>query len=90
MVGHYQIVTTNLPSRDAVDNKFQHTFDVQTDIKIRRLNSRGQELSDHMLNLMNICVNLLPSVLMNVFPSRDAVDEQFQRTLDAHIDYLTS
>ena len=40
------------PSRDAVDDQFQHTLDVKTEITIQYLNSRGQGLSNDMLNHM--------------------------------------
>ena len=81
-----------MPLRDAVHNQLQHTLEVPTDITTRRVNSRGQDLSDDMLNIMN--QYLLPCILMNVEPSRDAVDDQFQHTLDVKteitIQYLNS
>ncbi len=56
---------------------------MHTDVTIGRLNSHDQELSNYMLNLMN--QYLRSCVLMNVVPSRDAVDDQFQLTLDMHL-----
>ena len=41
-----------LPSRDAVDNQFQHTLDRHTKILIKKLNSRARELWNDMLYLV--------------------------------------
>ena len=40
----------SLPSRDAVDDKFQHTLDVLAGISMGMLNAQAQELSTDMLN----------------------------------------
>ena len=53
------------PSRDAVDDQFQHTFDVQTDITIWQLNSQVQELSNDILNLINRYSSLFASMSYN-------------------------
>ena len=65
-------------------------FENIIDILIRYLNLRSQELSNGMLNLVNWCFFLVKSILIKCLPSRDAVDEQFQHSLDLSTDNLIS
>ena len=85
LVGQCLIVTTNLPSRDAVDNQFQRTLDMHWHYgeEVKRTRSRAFKwyAESYESIIPSICFHML---LMNVLPSRDAVDDQFQHTLDIH------
>ena len=60
-------LTDNSPSREAVDDQFQHTRNVLTGITVEQLNAQGQELMIDMLNSSLTCPIDLLFLLTRVF-----------------------
>ena len=69
------------PSRDAMDDQFQPTIFVLSGLTMGRLILQAQELWIDMFKPAFHHVQFVLRPLSNISPSRDAVDDRFQRTL---------
>ena len=58
--------TNVLPSKDAVDDQFQHTLDMLAGIRMRWLNLQACELLIDMLNVSNVNANDIRSGFISI------------------------